>query len=75
MSRVYANFIVDCKIFSGDDTFEHGQNVNALLGFKGSVIISILLIAKHHGTRVCWFKDVFDRYHFHEFISRHWPAG
>ena len=41
ISRIYANFIVDCRIFSGDGTLEHGRNANALLGskhYKGSAM-------------------------------------
>ena len=41
ISRIYANFIVDCRVFSGDSTLEHGRNANALLGskrYKGSVM-------------------------------------
>ena len=41
ISRIYANFIVDYRVFSGDGSLEHGRNVNALLGFKrfkGSVM-------------------------------------
>ena len=52
ISRIYANFIVDCRIFSGDDTLEHGRNANALLGskrFKGSVMAVRLIF-----LRVCW---------------------
>ena len=41
ISRIYANFILDCGIFSGDYTLELGQNANALLDYKrfrGSVM-------------------------------------
>ena len=46
ISRIYANFIVDYRIFSGDGSLEHGGNVNALLGskrFKG-VVMAVRLI-------------------------------
>ena len=32
ISIIYANFIVDYRVFSGDGSLEHGRNVNALLG-------------------------------------------
>ena len=56
--RTFANFIVDFRVFSGDDTLEHGRNANALLGskrFKGSVMAARLIfhVLKHHGTHVC----------------------
>ena len=41
ISRIYSSFIVDCRIFSGDGTLEHGRNANALLGskrYKGSAM-------------------------------------
>ena len=49
ISRVYANFIVDYGVFSGDGSLEHGRNLNALLGskrFKGSVM-AVRLIFSH----------------------------
>ena len=57
ISIIFTNFIVDCRVFSGDGSLEHGRNVNALLGsirFKGSVMAFRLSFSrKHHGTRVC----------------------
>ena len=50
VSRTYANFIVDCRVFSGDGTLEHGRNVNALLGskrYKGSVMAIRLNFSRH----------------------------
>ena len=41
ISRIYANFIVDCRVFSGNGTLEDGRNANALLGskrYKGSAM-------------------------------------
>ena len=48
ISRIYANFIVDYRVFSGDGSLEHGRNVNALLGskrFKGSVMAVRLIFS------------------------------
>ena len=49
ISRVYANFIVDYRVFSGDGLLEHGRNLNALLGserFKGSVMAVWLIFSR-----------------------------
>ena len=49
ISRIYTNFRVDCRVFSGDDTLEHGRNANALLGskrFRGSVMTVRLIFSR-----------------------------
>ena len=49
ISRIYANFIVDYRVFSGDGSLEHGRNVKALLGserFKGSVMAVQLIFSR-----------------------------
>ena len=49
ISRVYANFIVDYRVFSGDGSLEHGRNLNALLGserFNGSVMPVRLIFSR-----------------------------
>ena len=49
ISRIYAKFIVDYRVFSGDGSLEHGRNANALLGskrFKGSVMAVRLIFSR-----------------------------
>ena len=75
ISRIYANFIVDHRVFSGDGSLEHGRNVNALLGskrFKGSVMALRLIlfqVLKHHEFVFAGFVAVVDQYCFYELIS------
>ena len=48
-SRIFANFIVEYRIFSADGSLEHSQNVNTLLGskcFKGSVMAVRLIFSR-----------------------------
>ena len=48
ISRIYANFLVDCKHFSGD-TLEHDGKVKALWGsksFQCSVMVTDLNFAR-----------------------------
>ena len=49
ISTVYANFIVDYRVFSGDGSLEHGRNLNALLSserFNGSVMAVRLIFSR-----------------------------
>ena len=74
ISRIYASFIVDCRIFSGDGTLEHGRNANALLGskrYKGSAMaVRLNFFSSSVITeRVFAGLEVVDRYSFHELIS------
>jgi len=62
ISRIYANFIVDYRVFSGDGSLEHGRNVNALLGsnrLNGSVMVvrlsfSLPLASRNSCLLVLW---------------------